>query len=314
MEKLSVLVLAAVASGCTCSEPPLTEAAPSDLKEQEGAKVSGSRGAPVAIATVPLPGANRVFAFPPGSFHEARFPGPVDAGTFDFPATVAVIAGNVVQVLSADLEPRFSLPGLLRPAAVTQDRLGRFYVADTGHDRLMRFTRDGLPDPTFGTQGAWSKSDFKAPVSLGFGAQLVLLEDGSVWTCDLRPFDCVPGESDESIRNGLAEARLRRIERFFTESHPGFHAWLVDGKVVDDSSYVARKTKGPVLDATFGPTDFRGDFATVERDGLLRVYQSLEPVVTWPLANVRAVAADGQGRLYVVVGDELRLYGERVLR
>lgn len=288
--------------------------------EREGTWVSAATrvvvGAmPAAKATVSVPGASRVFAFPPGSFHQAEWEAELDGGTLDQPAMVAVIAGDSVQLFDADLQPRFTLSGLSQPSAITQDHLGNLYVADTGHDRIVRFTKTGMLDPGFGTDGAWKAADFKAPVSISFEASQVLLDDGSIWTCDPQPFGCTSSERNESLTARLADAALSRVQRLLVETAPrSLESWLVDGKVVSESSLRARKTKGAVLDATFGPSAYRGDLATVEEGGVLRVYLAAEPVVTWPLSNVRAVSADQDGRLYVVAGEVVTLFDARVLR
>lgn len=104
---------------------------------------------------------------------------------------VLVIDGDQVRVFDGTLKPAFVLKGFKGPKDVAGDPAGRIWVADTGHDRVMRFTPDGKPDVTFGTAGALTAvgpTKLKSPMGLVLpryeddGAKY-LLGDGLLYQC-----------------------------------------------------------------------------------------------------------------------------------
>lgn len=85
------------------------------------------------------------------------------------PRHLLVTDRDLVQVFDADLSPLASLGGLSSPGAAAGDGEGRIYVADSGHDRIVRFGANFAPDPSFGTGGALAVADgvpFKRPSSV----------------------------------------------------------------------------------------------------------------------------------------------------
>ncbi len=74
-------------------------------------------------------------------------------------ARAAVRAVALLAVLAASARAHFGsvharLAGLSAPAAVSFDRIGRVLVADSGHDRIVVFERDGTLRATWGGRGA----------------------------------------------------------------------------------------------------------------------------------------------------------------
>ncbi len=72
---------------------------------------------------------------------------------------------------------RARLVGLSEPAAVTFDRMGRVLVADTGHDRIVVFERDGTLRATWGRRGSGA-GQFLRP------AGIAVAPDGRVYVSD----------------------------------------------------------------------------------------------------------------------------------
>ncbi len=62
---------------------------------------------------------------------------------------VLVADGDRVEVFDAKLALLRTLTGLSHPAGAAEDAAGRFYVADTGANRVVRFLPDGTVDATF---------------------------------------------------------------------------------------------------------------------------------------------------------------------
>ncbi|MFT3836004.1 MAG: hypothetical protein QM723_03275 [Myxococcaceae bacterium] len=104
---------------------------------------------------------------------------------------VLVIDGDQVRVFDGTLKPAFVLKGFKGPQDVAGDATGRIWVADTGHDRVMRFTSDGKPDPAFGKGGAVStigETKLKGPQGLVLPrfeeeGPRYLLGDGLLYRC-----------------------------------------------------------------------------------------------------------------------------------
>ena len=118
---------------------------------------------------------------------------------------VLVSDGDEVKVYDAHLRPQKTLGGLSAPRGVAGDTQGRFYVADTGRDRLVRFTAEGVLDPSFGTAGAVSATvdgvAFRGPTALALGhfgdwaaarPQLLMIDAGNdrLVACAGEPMAC----------------------------------------------------------------------------------------------------------------------------
>ncbi len=79
---------------------------------------------------------------------------------------VMVADGDVVKVFNAKLEPLTTLTGLSKPTGMAGDDQGRFYVADTGNNRVVRFSAAGQLEATIDGP---ADGGFHAPTSLGLG-------------------------------------------------------------------------------------------------------------------------------------------------
>lgn len=237
---------------------------------------------------------------------------------------VVTIEGDAVKVYDAALAPLFTLPGLSKPSMVIGDPLGRLYVADTGHDRIVRFLPNGTLDPAFGTAGAFAGPPglpFKAPVSLGLSprnaeliidaaTRVVCANDevdaqGSPTMGDWQKVTCSSVPLMESTRfkelgvPTLLHPVMRPSILFADEPRP--ELFITDSKLISNSdSYRLVEDVGPVVDAAMGRLQFRDDFAVVDKGGRVLLYREGRKVSSWSLGfEVTAIAAGPDGRLFV---------------
>lgn len=117
---------------------------------------------------------------------------------------VLVTDGDVVKVFDAHLKLKTTLTGLSSPGGVCGDT-SHFFVADTGHNQLVRFNTDGSLDKTFGTDGAITATAdgtaLRSPTSLVLGfsgswadpqPRLLMLDSNGtrLIACDHEPMTC----------------------------------------------------------------------------------------------------------------------------
>ncbi len=218
---------------------------------------------------------------------------------------VAVVDGDLVRVFAPDLTPRFVLSGLSEPSGVVRDSSGGILVADTGHDRLVRFTATGALDTTFATNGEYRGTTIptKRPVSLRVDGQEVLLEDGTILECQSEPqFGC-DATTHQHLEDELEQLAAQRIERFVMK--PGGDTeslFLSAGRLLKISSVDVRERAAakPVVDAVAGPDDVQVNYAIVDERGRVHIYRWPwhEGPFTLPY-SATCLGADRSGRLYV---------------
>jgi DNA-binding beta-propeller fold protein YncE len=154
-------------------------------------------------------------------------------------------------------------PGLLdlfgpRDIMIGED--GSILVTDTGHNRLITYTRDGQPISEYGLQGT-ANGRFQEPVSVARDIQ------GRLYVAD--------------AWNG----RIQRFERGFT-GEPASAAVPWRSREVPDKPYIAILSEGRVL-------------VTVPENGTLMLFDAdLRPIGTWrPEAGAKPIGvaptADG---------------------
>lgn len=230
-----------------------------------------------------------------------------DGGPIRSVSLIAVCDGDEVKVFDKDLVPQFVLTGLAQPHSVASDDEGNLYVADTGHDRIVRFTQTGELDPRFGQGGEFrgtAELPIKGPKSVFDEMREVVLSDGSELVCwlgsPLHPEEKLPKRPCQLQDSAQKEAR--RLGVTLTGVFRGGLAMTTEGRPMSLSPtyYSLADTRGKVVDAAAGPTEYLGDLATVDEDGVIDVYRSGDHDAKWVLPyKATAIASDGKGRLWV---------------
>ena len=251
--------------------------------------------APKVLATAPADNPSRIF-FLSVNFHQSPDSLELPDGGVVPRDLVAVIDGDQVRVFAPDLTPRFVLSGLSKPSGVARDKSGGLLVADTGNDRLVRFTAAGERDTTFSSHGSFPA---KRPVSLRFGGEEVLLEDGTILECSADPqFEC-PSTLHEHLVDDLRRLGAERVDRFVPNRDSLF---LSSGRLLKISSVDVRERNAakPVIDAVAGPDEVEVNYATIDERGRVHIYRWPwhEGPFTLPY-RATCISADRTGRLYV---------------
>lgn len=285
--------------------------------------------APKVLASAPVQNPTRVRFLQTGFDSDEVSATLPDGGTYER-RLVAVIDGDAIRVFSPSLEPRFTLTGLSGPRDVARDDEGGFLVADTGHDRLVRFTGSGALDTSFGTNGEYRgtpEAPLRQPMALTFGAREVLLGDGTGRRCypqdDVFTCDEAAALNQPSFVESLRRLGASRVDGFVVSARAYVHSYvedcllLSDGRLLKNSSTSEEvmPSKGRVVDAVLGPRHIYDDYAAVDEQGRVHLFQTASHVAVWTLAfPVKAVATDERGRLYVAGPGTVELRDFEALR
>jgi hypothetical protein len=278
-------------------------------------------GAPPAVTatthTVAMP--TRLFAIP--KFARDPQPGPDGLLPMEVKATryLAAIDGDAVQVFDAALAPLFTLQGLKGPSAVTGDDQGRLYVADTGHDRIVRFTPSGALDPSFGTAGAFSGTaslPLTRPIALAIGQYSadIVLESGKRLDCavanapmgDWTQATCGAtqlGHSGTFRASGMTTVTRGVVKPTYSFPAAGQLTYFVaPPKLVSAGrgSYALVDEALDTIDVAPGPDDIRRDLLTVDSVGRVHQHRLGRRTATWQFDYAATcIAAGADGKVYV---------------
>ncbi|MBK7864609.1 MAG: PKD domain-containing protein [Archangiaceae bacterium] len=230
---------------------------------------------------------------------------------------VVAIDGDAVQVLDDALKPLFRLPGLDAPSAVAGDDQGRLYVADTGHDRVVRFTATGVLDASFGTAGAFRGAGdvvLTRPIALALserGAELVL-ESGKRVDCsaprgamaDWASVTC--GSVVLAEQGSFRSTGMTVVKRAVNRPSTGFRSelayfvappLLISAGVGD---YQRVDEAVDTVDVAVGPVGIYRDFITVDSGGRVNQFHLGRRTASWYLGYAATCIATGtDGRVFV---------------
>lgn len=224
---------------------------------------------------------------------------------------LAVVDGDTVRVFGPDLSPRFTLSGLSAPSGVARDETGGLLVADTGNDRLVRFTATGALDPSFAPSAEYrgtAELPMRRPVSLTFGGGSVLLESGAILRCGTNSSGAFSCSKGWDFKDALVRLELPRIDRFImsaradAEDEPDLFlaSGQVVGRDVSGSGLEGVERSGMVADAVRSPDSVQSSYAYVDDRGrlYLRRWPWTDGPYTFPY-RATAVATDRLGHIYV---------------
>lgn len=233
---------------------------------------------------------------------------------------VAVTEADQVRVFDADLKPRFVLTGLTRPGGVATDRAGNLWVADTGADRVVRFTPDGALDPAFGSGGAYAGTadvPMTAPAAIAYAGIEVLTAGKVLLRCHAAPDYVCERDADEYEQAELDALGMVTLTRFAARPEPILGeqrpTWFLGGgEILSRSSGSFQKTGLRALDFAPGRSAVKDNLAVVDEAGAVRFYRGGARQATWTLPfPAKAIGVGPDGRVYVA-GDghlELRAFG-----
>lgn len=229
---------------------------------------------------------------------------------------VAVTEPDQVRVFDAELNPRFVLAGLTRPSGVATDRAGNLYVADTGADRVVRFTSSGALDPTFGVGGEYrgtTDAPMKAPSAIAYAGIEVLTDGRVLLRCHAAPDYACERDADEYEQAELAALSMTTLTRFAARPEPIIGSqrpafFIGGGEVLTRELGSFQKTGIRAIDVAPARSEVKGAFVVVDEAGALRFYRGLARQSTWALPfAVKAVGVAPNGRIYVAGDGHLEL-------
>lgn len=233
---------------------------------------------------------------------------------------VAVTEADQVRVFDADLKPRFVLTGLTRPGGVATDRGGNLWVADTGADRIVRFTPDGTLDTGFGTNGAYqgtADTPITAPTAIAYAGIEVLTAGKVLLRCHAAPDYLCERDADEYEQAELDALGVTTLARFAAAPEPILGeqrpTWFLgDGEVLARPSGTFQRTGLRALSVAPGRSVVKENLALVDEAGAVRFYRGTARQATWTLPYpAKAIGVGPDGRVYIA-GDghlELRAFG-----
>ena len=211
----------------------------------------------------------------------------------------AELLGGGRRNIKAWAEPGWEV-GALRsfgePLAVEIDRFGQLYIADTGNNRVQRFTQDGLSDKQWGVARDVSNAWFTGRRRWYAAGAAPSEEQGGF----MNPVDVVLLPDKEADRFAALDAK-GRIQIFDTDGNAQI-GWTVRGENdiepgVGGEGYLAWVPKKKHLVA------FMGNTAVVYT-------LDSEEVTRWKIKDgtPNAVEAYSDGRLYLTFGSEIISY------